>query len=592
MLTAAALAGALLGAPATAADFSNAWFFGDSLSDTGNIGRFTTSPGAIWTENLASKLGLSAVPVAAGGTDYANGGARIFTNSAPISSVAAQVTAYLASTGGKADPNALYSVWGGPNDIFYAGTALPPASVPGYLYLTTAQEVGLIQALHDAGARYIIVPTLPDMGLTPAAQLSGPAAVAGFTTMASTYNELLFGQLRSAGLGVIAPDTFTLIHEIEANPSVYGILVTTSGWACSTANPPAGSVTSGSIACNASTLNAPNADQIFMFADGIHPSTITHRILGDYVYSVVVAPTAISMLSETAVRTRSGLDETVLAESVLGETAGRYWVAVDGGKLEYGSGADVPADGKPLGFTFGLDRSTRLGRLGLAVNLGQVRPSLTGIGAYRQEHQSLSIYGSHAFGGLQLGLAATLGHLSYDIRRDVVLGPATRHVESSTSGANLSLGALAQYLLHSGRLEHGPLLGIDLQHVDVSAFTESTAAGASTSMTFGSQQRNAFIGRVGYQLAWGSGNWVPYARASYEHDFAGRDRSIDAALASVAGSGWSVPAVRVDVDAANVALGSRWQLADGVQAWVELNDTFGRSDVTQYGARAGLRFGL
>jgi hypothetical protein len=53
-----------------------------------------------------------------------------------------------------------------------------------------------------------------------------------------------------------------------------------------------------------------------------------------------------------------------------------------------------------------------------------------------------------------------------------------------------------------------------------------------------------------------------------------------------------MPVARIDRDAANVALGTRWELTPGVQAWLELTDTFGRSDVTQYGARAGLRYGL
>jgi len=172
----------------------------------------------------------------------------------------------------------------------------------------------------------------------------------------------------------------------------------------------------------------------------------------------------------------------------------------------------------------------------------------------------------------------------------VVLGPALRRVDGSTHGSDVSLAAQFDYTLHSGRLAHGPLLGIDLQHVDVAAFSESTAAGASTSMTYGAQSRNALIGRVGYQLAWEQGRWTPYARASYEHDFASRDRNIEASLASVAGSGWTMPAARVDVNAGNVALGSRWQLAPGVDAWLELGDTFGRSDVTQYGARLGVRY--
>jgi outer membrane lipase/esterase len=587
---AAALAGALLGSgPAGAVDFSNAWFFGDSLSDTGNIARFTTSPGAIWTEVMAAKLGLTATPLSAGGTDYAFGGARIFTNTPPVQPVAAQVTAYLTATGGKADPSALYSVWGGPNDVFYAATSLPAASVPGYLYLTTAQEAGVIQALHDAGARYIIVPTLPDIGITPAAQLAG--AGDAFTSLSTTYNALLYGQLSNAGLHVITPDTFSLTREIYNNPAPFGIL-NTSFWACSTANPPAGVVIGGAAFCNASTLNAPNADQIFMFADGIHPTTITHKIFGDYVYSIVVAPTAISMLAETPVRMRSGADDNVLRQAALGSGRSRMWIGVDAGRLEYGSGADVPAGGSPTGFSFGYDHDTRLGRVGVAVGGSQIEPKLTDVGQYTQHEVALSLYGSQIFGALNLGVAATLGHLDYHTRRDVVLGPTTRRVDGGTSGANVSLAALAQYTLHSGRLEHGPLLGMDLQHVDVSGFSESTAAGASTSMTFGSQSRNAFIGRVGYQLAWGSAAWVPYARASYEYDFASQDRSIDASLASVPGSGWSMPAVRVGRDAGNVALGSRWELAPGMYAWVELDDTFGRSEVTQYGARGGVSFGL
>ncbi|MCC7464157.1 MAG: autotransporter domain-containing protein [Gammaproteobacteria bacterium] len=595
LLAGVALSAALLNAPAGAAEFTDTWFFGDSLSDTGTIGRFTTNPGAIWTEVLARRLGTTAAPAAAGGTDYAGGWARIYTTWNPQPTitavpVAGQVTAYLAATGGRADASALYTVWGGANDIFYAGTALPAAAIPGYLYQTTAQEVGVIQALSAAGARHIIVPTMPDMGLTPAARLAGPAAAAGFTSMSVTYNQLLYGQLANAGLHVIAPDTFNLTREITANPAAYGI-VNTASWACSTANSPA-TLTYGALLCNAGTLNAPGADQLFMFADGVHPTTITHQIFGDYVYSILAAPVAISMLAETAVRTRSGLDEVVVGEALLGGESGRYWVALEGGKLAYDSGADVPADGTPIGFTFGADRHTRLGRLGLAVNLAGMRPSLAGLGVYRQQHYSLSVYGSRAFGALQLGLAATLGHLSYDVRRDVALGPATRRVQGSTSGANVSLGLLAQYALQSGRLEHGPLLGVDLQHVDLSAFTESTAAGVSTSMSFGSQQRNACIGRIGYQLSLGSGTWAPYARASYEHDFAPKEREIEASLASVPGSGWSVPAVRVDTDAANLALGSRWQAADGVQAWLEIGGSLGRSEVTQYGARAGVRFGL
>lgn len=95
-----ALAVAALFAPpaAEAQGYSGTIFFGDSLTDSGFfkpflvpplapaganqvIGRFTTNPGTVWAQNLASAWGTNAAPANQGGTDYAVGGARV--NAAP-----------------------------------------------------------------------------------------------------------------------------------------------------------------------------------------------------------------------------------------------------------------------------------------------------------------------------------------------------------------------------------------------------------------------------------------------------------------------------------------------------------------------------
>src|SRR4051812_18671090 len=49
--------------------------FGDSLSDTGNAGRFSNGP--VWVEALARGLNLPLRPSQAGGTNFAVGGARL-----------------------------------------------------------------------------------------------------------------------------------------------------------------------------------------------------------------------------------------------------------------------------------------------------------------------------------------------------------------------------------------------------------------------------------------------------------------------------------------------------------------------------------
>ena len=148
--TALAAALALAAAPALAQTYSQTVFFGDSLTDSGFfrpflvqqnpqaaiLGRFTTNPGLVWSEYLADFYGTNAAPawgltatgiVNATGTNFAAGGARItlqpgFPPSPPTSfapSLSQQINAYLGRNGGRADPNALYTVWGGANDLFF-----------------------------------------------------------------------------------------------------------------------------------------------------------------------------------------------------------------------------------------------------------------------------------------------------------------------------------------------------------------------------------------------------------------------------------------------------------------------------------------
>src|SRR3954470_162024 len=74
--------------------FSNVYVFGDSLSDAGTfrpfllsvglpasvvagMGRFTTNPGPVWSELVASHYGVNPAPSNAGGTIFAQGGARV-----------------------------------------------------------------------------------------------------------------------------------------------------------------------------------------------------------------------------------------------------------------------------------------------------------------------------------------------------------------------------------------------------------------------------------------------------------------------------------------------------------------------------------
>ncbi len=276
--------------------YSALYAFGDSLSDSGNVsvltggtvpaapyapGRFSNGP--VWVEVLAANLGLAANPALLGGTNYAFGGAVTgapFASSTPT--LSAQVNSlYLPSVGGAADPNALYVVWGGGNDVRNIGQGLNPPLAIGN---SVSNILGIVSTLAAAGAQNFLVVNLPDIGLTPEAAAGGPIAQAGATGLSVAFNNGLAANLPglAAGLGinVMTLDAFGFLNSVIANAPGNGFTNTT-----------APCYVSGPTACA-----NPNE---YIFWDGIHPTAAAHQLLGQLATAAVipVPPAAFLLLS-------------------------------------------------------------------------------------------------------------------------------------------------------------------------------------------------------------------------------------------------------------------------------------------------------
>ncbi len=92
-----------LAAPLSACAFDSLTVIGDSLSDTGNNGRWTWDSGQnkLYDEQLAERYGLELSPSSNGGSNYAAGGATATPELNPQDNTADQVRQWLAKTGGK-----------------------------------------------------------------------------------------------------------------------------------------------------------------------------------------------------------------------------------------------------------------------------------------------------------------------------------------------------------------------------------------------------------------------------------------------------------------------------------------------------------
>ena len=230
----------LLGLASTAAQavttsYDALYVFGDSYCDVGNIfaatggaepaspyydGRFSNGP--IWLDHVAGFLGVPLKASLLGGTDYAFGGAWVTeVQSIPggtIPSVPDQVKLYLSQHGGKADPNALYILEGGGNDILDT-TAGSPQTLGRHI------AEGLVdseQLLRRAGAKHFVIPDLFNVGLLPAAAGNVSFATAASAATNESLDALLAIEQCLEGIQIIRLNVFSLLNAVEADPTHFG----------------------------------------------------------------------------------------------------------------------------------------------------------------------------------------------------------------------------------------------------------------------------------------------------------------------------------------------------------------------------------
>jgi len=595
-LLASALALAALPAFAQSgrAPFSKTVFFGDSLTDAGYfrptlvqllgpngalLGQFTTNPGLVWSQQLADYYGTDASsawvgngtanPTLTGGDNWAVGGALAGTDTSNalgyVPSLMTQYTRYIAA-GNQVDPNALYSVWGGANDMF--AVQANPAQAPALIGGAVTAQVTLVGALTQAGARYILVPTLPDLGLTPSARAGGAMGMAQGTALATAYNNALFGGLASANLRVIPLDTFHFLQEVAADPSAFGLSNVTNQ-ACLAQPAPAGD---SSLFCNPASTVPGGADS-YLFADGVHPTTAAHLALADMATSVIEGPRLLAILPYSASMIGRGRADQVANHRGKPEADGISWwggLRADNQRVE---NADL-FDGTAVAGTFGVDwaRGNMVygafaghgqGKLDFGLDRGDFKQKDTSVGGFA------GWYGARGWVNGQLSYT----WLSFDVNRQVQMGQATRHHGGSADGTNLSAGIAGGYEFGEGRAHHGPVAALVAQRIKVDGYAEGNVN--STALAFPDQDLDSLLGSIGWQARYAINDHVePYARLTYDREFKEMPKEAWATVQTLSAAGpYAVPGLDMDRDFARLQVGARSTFL-GLNADVGVSATF------------------
>ncbi|MEQ9232460.1 SGNH/GDSL hydrolase family protein [Coleofasciculus sp. E2-BRE-01] len=272
-------------------------------------GRF--SNGLVWSDYLAEELGINLIPstelsvlfpgsnipspiafsedgqpqvspffngaTATNSVNFAFGGAQTGTQGVGelgelIPGMLTQVEWFeddLAVAGQQADEDALYIVWGGPNDYQLVSDPDPMETV--------GNLAEAVQTLYDLGARNFLVPNLPNLGKTPRALSMGDDISMSLTTLSQTHNTLLDTSLANLSqldnINIAQLDAFSLLNQTIANPEEFGFTNVTDSCIHPLKD-------DGKLDGTQEFEVCDNPDE-YLFWDGIHPTTVAHAQLAD-----------------------------------------------------------------------------------------------------------------------------------------------------------------------------------------------------------------------------------------------------------------------------------------------------------------------
>lgn len=633
------LAGCLLSltcaqASAAPSPYSTMVVFGDSLSDAGQFPdaggppgattRFTNRTGPTYLNNsgesfalvsstlLGMKLGVapsdlnaSTSPVRAAqglsdGNNWAVGGYRTDNILDSITSVSNAAIppgnpgggtvlrsrpGYLPTNNFHADPNALYFLSGGGNDFLQGLVQTPAQAVAAGGRLADS-----VQTLQQAGARYVMVWMLPDLGLTPA--INGTPAQAGTSLLSGLFNQSLVQRLSHIDAEIIPLNIPLLLKETFSDPARFGL---------ATGQNLTGTCFSGN-GCTENPLYGlhsatPNPNKL-VYNDSVHPTEAGQRLIADYAYSLLAAPWELTLLPEMAQGTlRAHQDELRnqwQADADHWQAVGQWRAIVAGGgqHLDFNDERSS-ASGDGNGYNLNVGASYRLNdawRVGVAA--GFYRQNLEA-GASDSDYKLNSYLGT-AFAQFQQNhwwadAALTGGKLDYDnLKRKFALGISEGGEKGDTDGSLWALSGRVGYdIAQPGSEWHlSPFLSANYSRVDVDGYSEKGAR--STALTFDDQKRTSK--RLGAGLQ-GSYRVTPqtqvFGEVAHEHEFENDTQRLNIALNSVPGIDFKLDGYTPRSNSDRLSLGVSHKLTNDLALRAAYN-VHKDDNLTQQGINVGV----
>lgn len=576
-----------LGAPTAPAQTPRAYtgyfFFGDSLSDTGNLsvvtsgtqppapyyfnGRFSNGP--VFTEQFAGPLALAttAGPTVRTNLNFAFGGASAAGSSTVPPALALQL-GMMQQRGLTPGDRDLFVILAGANDLLNTISVPANQNFAAVGATATAAATAVATAARDlygAGARQVVVLNLPDLAKTArfttgTAAPAAPLASAGVQAFNTELSQRLQALSVPTGGRLTALDLNALFGTILDRAATFGFSVTQQEYL-------------GQLILGQNPGNESN----YLFWDGIHPTTRAHRLialaLGEATQPELTLGTAVpqadSLLAWTGLTARiidQRLDARTLATPTRpGSSAWFRHTHGTGGQDATALTASGEHDLRvqSIGLDGGLTDSLTAG---LALSVGQVAHLTPGRASFSARGHTLSTYARWRSARWFADLALDWGaHDSRSLVRTTSLDglATTGRLSAHHYGSRLRAGWVAPV---AGGLVV-PWLGLRQARVKTGLYAEQGVPGLN--FLFEGQQARSLAGQTGFTVVlnptWHGWRVNLALDAAYQLELSDDTRALTGRLAGTA----STPVTIHPAD----GLGDRLDL--GVRASLRLREHWG-----------------
>ncbi len=280
-------------------------------------------------------------------------------------------------------------------------------------------------------------------------------------------------------------DIGAFFAEVLANPAAFGFTNTTTP-ACG-ATP--------SLLCSPANLVAPNANQTYVFADGVHPTGAAHAAIASMVASMIEAPFHTATLTEGPLAVEQATFRSVDARmwsglnTPIAQKGYNLWASYDFANPDLDFGRVVNGDADLHTLSVGGDM-----RIGDHLVGGRGRSLQRVQGALHGRQPQARGDERDDLRRLRHG-AVVPGHLAPHrqpsttrmCERNFDIGILQRTERGDTNGWHWAFRVLGGYWLNAGNVLHGPFAKLVYQEAEVDSFSEG--AGTSTALRYGEQTR-------------------------------------------------------------------------------------------------------